>query len=85
MRHDHNTIRGRSRRTNVPKKGSRKNIENRDLNVDENTTNAVREEEWGEKKVNDVTLPSDRSVEDEENREAKRKIADVNPSDDVQN
>lgn len=69
----------------VPSKGPRKSIENRDLNTDSETTNAFREEEWNEKKVNDVTLPSDRSVEDEEDREAKRKIADANPADDIQN
>jgi hypothetical protein len=70
----------------VPRKsGPRKSIENRDLNVDNQTTNAHREEEWNEKKVNDVTLPSDRSVEDEEDREAKRKIADVNPADEIPN
>jgi hypothetical protein len=70
----------------VPRKnGPRKSIENRDLNVDSETTNAHREEEWNEKKVNDVTLPSDRSVEEEEDREAKRKIADVNPADEIPN
>ncbi|HTF18490.1 MAG TPA: hypothetical protein VK658_10480 [Chryseolinea sp.] len=81
--HKANVARKHSR---VPRKGApRKSIENRDLNVDNETTNADREEEWSEKKVNDVTLPSDRSVEDEEDREAKRKIADANPADDIQN
>jgi hypothetical protein len=70
----------------IPRKGSpRKSIENRDLNVDSDTTNADREEDWSGKKVNDVTLPSDRSVEEEEDREVKRKIADVNPADDIPN
>lgn len=78
---------GSSRDPNrIPKKGSpRKSIENRDLNVDHRTTNVARDDEDIEKKVNDVTLPSDRSVEDEEDRETKRKIADANPAEDVQN
>ncbi|MGC3943404.1 MAG: hypothetical protein QM762_02525 [Chryseolinea sp.] len=74
-----------NQRTKIPKKGTRKNIESRDLNADDNTTNVVREEEWGDKKVNDSTLPSDRSVEDEEDRESKRKSIDANPAEDIQN
>ena len=73
------------RRSRIPKKGARKSIENRDLNIDDNTTNAFREEESTEKRVNDVTVPSDRSVEEEDDREQKRKIADSNPADDIQN
>ena len=70
----------------IPKKGSvRKSVENRDLNVDDQTTNGALEDEETEKKLNDVTLPSDRSVEDEEDREARRKSSDANPDDDIQN
>lgn len=71
----------------IPRKGPRsKSIENRDLNgQDDQTTNAYREEDWDVKRVNDVTLPSDRSVEDEEDRETKRKIADANPAEDIAN
>jgi hypothetical protein len=82
------SVRNRSR---IPRKGTRKSIENRDLNVDNDTTNAQTDEEIDnqegsrEKKLNDVTLPSDRSVEDEEDRETKRKIANANPADDVLN
>lgn len=78
---------GSSRDPNrIPKKGSpRKSIENRDLNVDDRATNVVRDDEDIEKKVHDVTVPSDRSVEDEEDRETKRKIADANPAEDIQN
>ena len=81
----HNAKTGATHKRIPRKSGPRKSIENRDLNVDNETTNAQREEEWNEKKVNDVTLPSDRSVEEEEDREAKRKIADVNPSDEIPN
>lgn len=76
---------GTRQQKRIPRKGTRKNIENRDLNVDNDTTNAPKEEEGTEKKVNDVTLAADRSVEDEEDREAKRKIADANPPEDIQN
>lgn len=69
----------------TPRKGVRKSIENRDLNVDPQATNVYREEDWDVKQVNDTTLPSDRSVETEEDREAKRKIADANPAEDVAN
>jgi|GEM_PF-4136870 hypothetical protein len=85
MRTDTSTKQNANRRTKIPRKGTRKSIENRDLNTDENTTNAVREDEWNEKKVNDVTLPGDRSVEDEEDRETKRKSVDANPAEDIQN
>jgi len=69
----------------VPRKrAAGTSIENRDLNVDSDTTNTDREEDGGTK-VNDVTLPSDRSVEEEEDREVKRRIADVNPADDIPN
>ena len=81
-----------SRRSHAPRKGTRKSVENRDLNTDDEATNAAADEDINEngersgaKKVNDVTLPSDRSVEDEEDRETKRKIADANPADDVLN
>jgi hypothetical protein len=77
------SVRNRSR---IPRKGTRKSVENRDLNFDNSTTNAQTDDkDVSEKKVNDVTLPSDRSVEDEEDRETKRKIADANPADDVLN
>ena len=67
-----------------PRKGApRKSIENRDLNVDDQITNGSAEED-GTRKVHDATPPSDRSVEEEEDRETKRKIADVNPEDDIQ-
>jgi len=72
-----------NRKTRIPRKGSpRKSVENRDLNVDDQITNVPTDEDKN-KKFNDVTLPSDRSVEDEEDREAKRKIADANPADDI--
>ena len=70
----------------IPRKGAPgKSIENRDLNVDNQATNVDRDEESNEKKVNDATAPADRSVEDEEDRETKRKIADANPAEDIQN
>jgi hypothetical protein len=79
------TTKGR-KQPRVPRKGTpRKSIESRDLNVDNETTNADRDDDSSEKKVTDVTSVGDRSVEDEEDREAKRKIADSNPADDVQN
>jgi hypothetical protein len=74
------------KRTPIPRKGSpRRSVDSRDLNGDDQTTNASTEEEGTDKKLHDVTLPSDRSVEEEEDRETKRKIADANPEDDIQN
>lgn len=70
---------------NGPKKsGPRKSIENRDLNTDKDTTNAYREKDWNESKFTDATAPDDRSIEDEEDRESKRKIEDANPAEDIQ-
>jgi len=66
----------------APKSKERKNIEDRDLNGEEGqTTNTVNDED------NDVrnedtsppTLESDTSVEDEQDREVKRRLEDAHP------
>ena len=57
----------------------RKSIENRDLNGEEGQrTNASREEEWDINKEDSQAVVSDTSVEEEQDREAKRKLEDSN-------
>lgn len=65
----------------APRKNApRKSIENRDLNTDDDqTTNAAREEDWDTTKTSDSRSVSDTSVEEEGDREAKRKNEDNHP------
>jgi hypothetical protein len=66
-----------------PRPKGRKNITDRDLNGEEGQVTNVPVEEAGNNDVNEDTSPprleSDTSVEDEQDREVKRKLEDAHP------
>jgi hypothetical protein len=58
----------------------RKSIENRDLNTDKDQrTNASREEDWDVTKTSDNRSVNDTSIEQEEDREKRRKQEGSHP------
>ena len=77
----------KTKRDPRPKNSPHKSIENTDLNIDEaERTNAYREEDWDTKNSEPSNTPDnnnveDTSIEEEQDREALRKMEDAHPDD----